>query len=235
MRVGIHSGRAHCGVLGLKKWQFDVWSDDVTLANHMESGGLPGRVHATQATIEALRGAFKFEPGHGRERSKYLAEHNIETFFIVPEEGREHHHHRHQASKRSAPATNKELQLAGFADKHGNALRCLGERTLLNPHLKLGPRRYLITVETFFMHSFVFISAKKESKEKRKNEFHFRGFHVEEECDAIFVPHVQSILQTRVVCGRIFSKRNGAGAPDFHKCRSRDRELAKLSGPGHSI
>ncbi|XP_034153420.1 adenylate cyclase type 8 isoform X4 [Esox lucius] len=82
MRIGIHSGSVLCGVLGLQKWQFDVWSWDVDIANMLEAGGVPGRIHISRATLDCLDGAFETEEGHGHERNEFLRKHKIDTFLI---------------------------------------------------------------------------------------------------------------------------------------------------------
>ncbi|XP_075454749.1 adenylate cyclase type 3 isoform X3 [Ascaphus truei] len=83
MRVGVHTGTVIGGVLGQKRWQYDVWSTDVTLANKMEAGGIPGRVHISQSTYDCLKGEFDVEPGEGGTRCDYLREKGIITYLIL--------------------------------------------------------------------------------------------------------------------------------------------------------
>ncbi|XP_019632718.1 PREDICTED: adenylate cyclase type 8-like [Branchiostoma belcheri] len=82
MRIGIHSGSVLCGVLGLRKWQFDAWSNDVDLANQMESSGLPGRIHVSETTRRCLGSDYEFEDYSGGERSKLLREKGMRSYLI---------------------------------------------------------------------------------------------------------------------------------------------------------
>ncbi|KYQ56100.1 Adenylate cyclase type 5 [Trachymyrmex zeteki] len=121
MRVGIHTGRVHCGVLGLRKWQFDVWSNDVTLANYMESGGIPGRVHITKETLDCLGEYYEVEEGRGGERNAYLKDHNIRTYLIVPGDTFKDNI-TNSGMRKTFPANSnvsKEMRVMGHGSQHG--------------------------------------------------------------------------------------------------------------------
>ncbi|OGO53625.1 MAG: hypothetical protein A2V85_00380 [Chloroflexi bacterium RBG_16_72_14] len=60
-RIGLHRGPVVAGVIGTRKFIYDIWGDTVNLASRMESHGVPGRVQVTHAVRERLEGAFRFE------------------------------------------------------------------------------------------------------------------------------------------------------------------------------
>ncbi len=79
MRIGVHSGLVIAGVIGVRKFTYDLWGDTVNVASRMESTGQPGRVHVSPQTAALLEGHYHLEP-RGRIEVKSLGE--VETYFV---------------------------------------------------------------------------------------------------------------------------------------------------------
>jgi class 3 adenylate cyclase len=61
LRVGIDVGPVTAGVIGRRKFAYDLWGDTVNTASRMQSHGLPGRIQVTERAYELLRDRFSFE------------------------------------------------------------------------------------------------------------------------------------------------------------------------------
>jgi len=82
MRVGIHTGPVVAGIVGVKKFQYDIWGDTVNIASRMESSGAIGNVNISQDTYELIRedSQFIFE-ARGKIQAKGKGE--VEMYFVM--------------------------------------------------------------------------------------------------------------------------------------------------------
>ena len=60
LRIGISTGPLTAGVIGSRKFTYDIWGDTVNMASRMESTGLPGRVQVTPAVVRGADARFQF-------------------------------------------------------------------------------------------------------------------------------------------------------------------------------
>lgn len=82
LRVGIHSGPVTAGVVGKRKYAYDIWGDAVNIASRMESSGVTGRVNISAATYERVQQVFECNY-RGKIHAKNVGE--IDMYFVVAE------------------------------------------------------------------------------------------------------------------------------------------------------
>ena len=80
LRIGINSGPVVAGVIGRKRFLYDLWGNAVNVADRMQTHGTPGRIQVTRATYELLKDEFVLEP---RGTIEVRGKGEMETWYLV--------------------------------------------------------------------------------------------------------------------------------------------------------
>ncbi|MEI6445556.1 MAG: adenylate/guanylate cyclase domain-containing protein [Nostocales cyanobacterium ELA583] len=80
IRIGINTGSVVAGVIGLKKFSYDLWGDAVNLASRMESHGIPGKIQVSEVTYLLIKDEFQLEE---RGIIKVKGRGELTTYFLI--------------------------------------------------------------------------------------------------------------------------------------------------------
>ena len=83
LRIGIATGPVVAGVIGRRKFAYDMWGDTVNLASRMESTGTAGAIQISQAAYETIRGEFRFQR---REHVMVKGKGEVTTYILLDDE-----------------------------------------------------------------------------------------------------------------------------------------------------
>lgn len=79
LRIGIHSGPVVAGVVGLKKFAYDIWGDTVNIAARLEQAGEPGRINISENTYQLVKDKIRCS-SRGKINAKYKGD--INMYFV---------------------------------------------------------------------------------------------------------------------------------------------------------